>query len=76
MTKVYLLIGHNGSTERVLVEDGWITGGPLHGSEFEVIRTMYAQVLRLSVGNRSAMEETRAKHARILAGIAEEVARG
>lgn len=76
MTKVYVLVAHNGATERVLVTDGVIQGGANHGARLDNIEGMYAQVLRLTVQNTSAMEETRAKHARILAGIAEEVARG
>ena len=72
---VYIAIRHDGTSERLVVEDGLVKYGPNRGSVFENIKGMYAQTLRLTVGNRTAMEETRAKHARILAGIADEVSR-
>lgn len=75
MTKVYVLVAHNGATERVLVTDGVIQGGPNHGARLDNIEGMYANVLRLTVTHPGAVEAARSKHARILAGIAEEVAR-
>lgn len=73
--EVYVLIGHDGSTDRVVVDNGVIEGGLNHGMVLENIEGMYAQTLRLSASNDTAMEQTRAKHVQILANIADEVRR-
>lgn len=72
--EAYVFVYHEGGTDRVIVKDGRIVGGPWAGWELETARLGVAEVLKVGGATNGKLDKARMKHARILAKIAGEVA--